>query len=70
MQEMTITSLHLIVDCEVQLSTPTMTYVDECFTNYLKMEQLIRKGRGRVGADFIFYNRLLWSLGNSMPELT
>ncbi len=47
---LTITSLHLIVDSEVQLSTPTMTYADECFSNYSKMEQLIGIGRGRGGS--------------------
>jgi hypothetical protein len=43
--ELTTTSPYLIVDSEVQLSTPTATNVDECFSNYSKMEQ--PKGKGR-----------------------
>jgi hypothetical protein len=52
MLEVIITSFYLIVDFEVQLSTPTMTIADECFHNHSKMEQPIGKGRvqGRGGS--------------------
>jgi hypothetical protein len=33
----------LTVDYEVQLSTPSMTNADDCFSNYSKMNQPIRK---------------------------
>ncbi len=44
--ELTITSSCLIVDSEVQLSSQNDD-VKECFPNYSKVEQLIRKGRVR-----------------------
>jgi hypothetical protein len=40
-----ITSPYLIVDTEVQLSTPAQTNAKKCFPHYLKMEQQITKGR-------------------------
>jgi restriction endonuclease len=58
--ELTMTSPYLIVDSEVQLSTPTTTNAKECYPNYSKMEQPIGKergqGRGRewVEADCTF----------------
>jgi hypothetical protein len=51
-----LTLSHIVVDFEVQLSTLTMTNLDECFANYSKMEQPIekrkstRKGKGRGGS--------------------
>jgi hypothetical protein len=62
MLELTITSPYLIVDSEDQLSTPTTTNDDECFSNYSKNEQPIGKGRvresvrKRVGSDFFSRN--------------
>ncbi len=45
MSEPTKTLPYLIVDNEVQLFSPTTTYVVKWFPNYSKMEQSIGKGR-------------------------
>ncbi len=76
MLELAITSSYLIVDSEVQLSTPAVTAKsDECFQKYSKMEQPIAKGqvwgRGRegVGVDCLRTD-MLWNMGYPSPELT
>jgi hypothetical protein len=58
--ELIITSPYLMVDYEIQLSTPTTANADECVPKCKKMEQQNRKrestriGEGRgVGTDLM-----------------
>ncbi len=70
--ELTIISPYLILDSEVQLSTPSTTKADECFRNDWKMEQPIGKGREEVGVavDLCQGHPHVWVAFNPMHFIT
>jgi len=47
MPELTKTSPYLMADSEVQLSTPTTTNADKCFSDFQPIEKRRVRGRGR-----------------------
>jgi hypothetical protein len=76
MLEPTITLLYLIVDFEVQLSTPTTMNIDERFPYYSKMKQPVGKGRKREtgGKEWkltlCFTIYISWSMGTTVARIT